>query len=157
MDSIRIEWQKQSCVVVHTLPNRQHFQPQSIIKLNRQEIKPKKKKVQFKFRTSTPEARAFENTGLTQKPIDHKDRFSKIMIIFHNQQVSLLLISISTTTLVSSISIGNQSGPPYSSYTTIDDPSRNLAQSSLFGSCDNGSPFNASNGGSWVRFVGSGD
>ncbi|CAF3692411.1 unnamed protein product [Rotaria sp. Silwood1] len=205
----------QSCVAVHTLPNRQHFQPQSIIKLNSQEIKPKKKKVQFKFRTPIPKARAFENTELTQKPIDHKDRFvedhdytsqstsilttelletnrkqtgstrSKIITVIIVITVIILIVgivvgvvagvskseqstsetttinnqtsfSVSTTTLVSSISIGNQSGLPCSSYTTIDDPSRNVAQSSLFGSCDNGSPFNASNGGSWIRFIGTG-
>ncbi|CAF1466167.1 unnamed protein product [Rotaria sp. Silwood1] len=167
------------------------------------------------FRTPIPKARAFENTELTQKPIDHKDRFvedhdytsqstsilttelletnrkqtgstrSKIITVIIVITVIILIVgivvgvvagvskseqstsetttinnqtsfSVSTTTLVSSISIGNQSGLPCSSYTTIDDPSRNVAQSSLFGSCDNGSPFNASNGGSWIRFIGTG-
>ncbi|CAF4624529.1 unnamed protein product [Rotaria sp. Silwood2] len=64
--------------------------------------------------------------------------------------------SLSTTILVSSISIGSQSGPPCSSYTTINDPSRNVAQTSLYSFCDNGVPFNTSNGGSWIRFIGTG-
>ncbi|CAF2855766.1 unnamed protein product [Rotaria sp. Silwood2] len=64
--------------------------------------------------------------------------------------------SLSATTLVSSTSIGSQSGSPCSSYTTINDPSRNVAQTSLYGFCDNGAPFNTSNGGSWIRFIGTG-
>ncbi|CAF2855741.1 unnamed protein product, partial [Rotaria sp. Silwood2] len=64
--------------------------------------------------------------------------------------------SLSTTILVSSISIGSQSGSPCSSYTTINDPSRNVAQTSLYSFCDNGVPFNTSNGGSWIRFIGTG-
>jgi hypothetical protein len=63
---------------------------------------------------------------------------------------------VSTTVVVSSISVGSQSGAPCTSYTTINDPSRNVAQSGLYGSCDVGPLFNASNGGSWIRFVGPG-
>ncbi|CAF1466200.1 unnamed protein product [Rotaria sp. Silwood1] len=212
MDTIKIEWKKQSGEA-HILPNRQYTQQQSILKLDSQEKKPKKKKVQFKFRTSTPKVQAFENTKHTHSKTDRLQRSifeehdytsrstnsltaelvetddkqicssrSKIITIIivmiiiltvavvvgvivgvSKSQQSILdtttidnQTSLSTTTLVSSISIGNQSGPPCSSYTTIDDPSRNAAQSSLFGSCDNGSPFNASNGGSWIRFIGTG-
>ncbi|CAF3152100.1 unnamed protein product [Rotaria socialis] len=64
--------------------------------------------------------------------------------------------SLSTIAAQSSISIGNPGGPPCSSYTTINDPSRNIYQSSLFGNCDVGPLFNISNGGSWIRFVGTG-
>ncbi|CAF3047668.1 unnamed protein product [Rotaria sp. Silwood2] len=76
------------------------------------------------------------------------------MIVLYRQQISLLLMS--TTTLVSSISIGNQSGPPCSSYTTINDPSRNVAQPFSYGFWDNGTPFNTSNDGSWIRFIDTG-
>jgi hypothetical protein len=57
---------------------------------------------------------------------------------------------------MSSVSIGSQSGLPCSSYTTISDPSRNVAQSTSYGPCDVGPLFNTSNGGSWIRFVGTG-
>ncbi len=60
------------------------------------------------------------------------------------------------TAIVSSVSIGSQSGAPCTSYTTINDPTRNVAQTGLYGTCDRGSLFNASNGGSWIRFVGTG-
>ncbi|CAF3872161.1 unnamed protein product [Rotaria sp. Silwood2] len=61
-----------------------------------------------------------------------------------------------TTVMTSSVSIGNQSGPPCSSYTTINDPTRNVARIRPFGSCDDGPLFNTSSGGAWIRFVGSG-
>ncbi len=53
------------------------------------------------------------------------------------------------------MSIGNQSGLPCSSYTTINDPTRNVAYvgSSM---CDDGPIFNSSNGYAWIRFDGSG-
>ncbi|CAF3623146.1 unnamed protein product [Rotaria sp. Silwood1] len=75
---------------------------------------------------------------------------------FTHLDENVFLASVSTTTLVTGISIGNQSGSPCSSYTTIDDPSRNIAQSTLYALCDKGSPFNTSNGGSWIRFIGTG-
>ncbi|CAF3692424.1 unnamed protein product [Rotaria sp. Silwood1] len=212
MDTIKIEWKKQSGEA-HILPNRQYTQQQSILKLDSQEKKPKKKKVQFKFRTSTSKVEAFENTehnhtkthrlqgslfddhdytsrsknGFTTELVETDDKQtcstrSKIvttiiiMIIIVTVAIVIGVVvgvsktqksivetttinnqtSLSTTTLVSSISIGNQSGPPCSSYTTIDDPSRNIAQSSLYALCDRGSPFNTSNGGSWIRFIGTG-
>ncbi len=62
----------------------------------------------------------------------------------------------STTVVVSSVSIGSQSGAPCTSYTTINDPTRNVANTAIYGTCDTGSLFNASNGGSWIRFVGTG-
>lgn len=54
------------------------------------------------------------------------------------------------------MSIGSQNGAPCSSYTTINDPSRNFNQTGSYGACDRGSLFNATNGGSWIRFVGVG-
>ncbi len=62
----------------------------------------------------------------------------------------------STTVLTSSISIGSQNGAPCSSYTTINDPSRNILQTRFYGPCDNGPLFNTSNNGAWIRFIGSG-
>ena len=56
----------------------------------------------------------------------------------------------------SSVSIGSQSGPPCSSYTTINDPTRNVTYVGSYASCDNGPLFNTSNGGAWIRFVGTG-
>ncbi|CAF3623185.1 unnamed protein product [Rotaria sp. Silwood1] len=214
MDTIKIEWKKQSGEA-HILPNRQYTQQQSILKLDSQEKKPKKKKVQFKFRTSTSKVEAFENTehnhskthrlqgslfddhdyasrsknGFTTELVETDDKqtcstrskiVTTIIIMIIIVTVAIVIgvvvgvsktqksivetttinnqtsFSVSTTTLVSSISIGNQSGPPCSSYTTIDDPSRNIAQSSLYALCDRGSPFNTSNGGSWIRFIGTG-
>jgi hypothetical protein len=67
-----------------------------------------------------------------------------------------VLTTLSTTLMTSSISIGSQNGAPCLSYTTINDPSRNVAQIGSFGSCDNGLLFNTSNSGAWIRFVGSG-
>jgi len=64
--------------------------------------------------------------------------------------------TISTTVVVSSVSIGSQSGAPCTSYTTINDPTRNVANTAIYGTCDTGPLFNASNGGSWIRFVGTG-
>jgi len=71
----------------------------------------------------------------------------------------LFLILASTgspSRMTSSVSIGSQSGAPCSSYTTIDDPTRNVSQTGVSGTCDNGPIFNTSNGGAWIRFVGSG-
>ncbi|CAF1412676.1 unnamed protein product [Adineta steineri] len=72
----------------------------------------------------------------------------------NNDQNSLS--TVSTTVLLSSVSIGSQIGQPCLSYTTINDPTRNIAQNLNYGTCDNGPLFNASNGGSWIRFVGTG-
>ncbi|CAF3097008.1 unnamed protein product [Rotaria sp. Silwood2] len=205
MDSIDIQWQKQSSGDIYTLSSGQYLQQPSILKLDNQEIKPKKKKVQFKFRTSTPKTQAFENTQHNHSKIfeDHDytssstnilndellETYGKqtsstrskiltiIIVLFIIITVGIVVgivvgvtkskqsisetttinnqTSLSTTTLVSSISIGNQSGPPCSSYTTINDPSRNVAQTS-YGFCDNGAPFNTNNGGSWIRFIGTG-
>ncbi|CAF0790865.1 unnamed protein product [Adineta steineri] len=63
--------------------------------------------------------------------------------------------SLTTAIMTSSVSIGSQSGAPCSSYTTIDDPTRNVANSGMFGTCDEGPIFNSSNSGAWIRFVGS--
>ncbi|CAF0795346.1 unnamed protein product [Rotaria sordida] len=218
MDSIKIEWQKKSANEVHILPNRQYFKKQSIHNLDSQEIKPKKKKVRFNFRTPSGKEQAFENTENSHSRIDRTQKSSFvdydytssstriftsefletdgkkncstrskiitiIILIFIILTIAIVVgvvvgvtksqqntseattikngttFSVSTTTttaLVSSISIGNQSGPPCSSYTTINDPSRNVAQVSLYGPCDTGSPFNTSNGGSWIRFIGTG-
>jgi len=54
------------------------------------------------------------------------------------------------------VSIGSQNGAPCSSYTTINDPLRNIAQIGSSGPCDNKPLFNASGDGAWIRFVGSG-
>jgi len=63
---------------------------------------------------------------------------------------------MSTTVVVSSISVGSQSGPPCTSYTIINDPTRNANVTGIYTNCDSGPLFNASNGGSWIRFVGTG-
>lgn len=61
-----------------------------------------------------------------------------------------------TTQVTSSVSIGSQNGAPCSSYTTINDPTRNINQTGFYGTCDRGAPFNATSDGSWIRFVGVG-
>jgi hypothetical protein len=58
--------------------------------------------------------------------------------------------------MTSSVSIGSQSGTPCTSYTTINDPTRNIANSAIYSTCDDGPLFNASNDGSWIRFIGTG-
>jgi hypothetical protein len=63
---------------------------------------------------------------------------------------------VPTTAVVSSVSIGSQIGSPCSSYTTINDPTRNANQNGIFSTCDSGPLFNTTNGGSWIRFVGTG-
>ncbi|CAF3096970.1 unnamed protein product [Rotaria sp. Silwood2] len=214
MDSIEIQWQKQTSGDVYTSTNTQYLQQPSILKLGNEGTKPKKKKVQFKFRTSTPKTQAFENTQYNHSKTDRSQRsifedhdytssstniLSDELLGIHGKQpwstrskiltiiIVLFIIltvaivvgvvvgvtnskqsisettttinnqtSLSTTILVSSISIGSQSGSPCSSYTTINDPSRNVAQTSLYSFCDNGVPFNTSNGGSWIRFIGTG-
>lgn len=52
--------------------------------------------------------------------------------------------------MTSSVSIGSQSGTPCTSYTTINDPTRNIANAAIYGTRDNGPIFNASNDGSWI-------
>ncbi|CAF0870857.1 unnamed protein product [Adineta ricciae] len=69
------------------------------------------------------------------------------------------LNSLSTPSAVSytsSISVGNQIGLPCSGYTEINDPTRSSSYTANILSCDNGPLFNTTNGGSWIRFVGSG-
>ncbi len=63
---------------------------------------------------------------------------------------------MSTVIITSSVSTGSLGGAPCSAYTTIDDPSRNVAQLLSSRPCDNGPLFNTSNHGAWIRFVGSG-
>ena len=71
--------------------------------------------------------------------------------------LSLVLVStVPVVTVGSTVSIGSQTGPPCSSYTTIDDPSRNVGPTGLAGPCDDGPIFNTTNDGAWIRFVGSG-
>ncbi len=69
---------------------------------------------------------------------------------------SISVTTISSGVLTSSVSIGSQTGPPCSSYTTINDPSRNYNRTGPSASCDNGPLFNTNSGGAWIRFVGSG-
>ncbi|CAF4571562.1 unnamed protein product [Rotaria sp. Silwood2] len=51
---------------------------------------------------------------------------------------------------------GASSEPPCSSYTVVNDPSRNIATYGMGGSCDNGLLFNTSIDGRWIRFMGTG-
>ncbi len=52
---------------------------------------------------------------------------------------------------------GGASGdPPCSSYTVVNDPSRNIAAWGAGGTCDNGPLFNTNIGGRWIRFMGTG-
>ncbi len=75
---------------------------------------------------------------------------------FLKKTFGILVSTISTTVVVSSVSIGSQNGAPCISYTTINDPTRNANKTGIYTTCDNGPLFNASNGGSWIRFVGTG-
>jgi hypothetical protein len=69
----------------------------------------------------------------------------------------LILVSTGSVPLVlSSVSIGSQTGAPCSAYTSINDPTRNINQVGSSGLCDNGPLFNTSNGGAWIRFEGTG-
>ncbi len=70
--------------------------------------------------------------------------------------MSVSVSTISPTVVVSSVSIGSQIGAPCTSYTTINDPTRNAAGTGIYSTCDNGPLFNTSNGGSWIRFEGTG-
>lgn len=83
-------------------------------------------------------------------------RIRKIKLFVILVLISTISPTASTTVFTSSISIGSQSGPPCSSYTTINDPSRSVLQTGLYGTCDKGPLFNTSNNGSWIRFIGSG-
>ncbi|CAF4143813.1 unnamed protein product [Rotaria sp. Silwood2] len=51
---------------------------------------------------------------------------------------------------------GASDDPPCLSYTVVNDPSRNIATCGAGGIYDNGSLFNKSIGGRWIRFVGTG-
>ncbi|CAF4129073.1 unnamed protein product [Rotaria sordida] len=64
--------------------------------------------------------------------------------------------TITSGSVTSSIRIGSQTGSGCSGYTEINDPTRSINNVGSYGSCDNGPIFNASNGGSWIRFVGTG-
>ena len=60
---------------------------------------------------------------------------------------------------MSTIITGDQSGSPCSpsTYTSINDPSRNYNYTGSHGTCDDGYPFATVNGsGAWIRFDGSG-
>ncbi|CAF3411080.1 unnamed protein product [Rotaria sp. Silwood1] len=56
----------------------------------------------------------------------------------------------------SSVSIGSQTGSGCTGYTEINDPTRSISYVGSLNSCDNGPIFNATNGGAWIRFVGTG-
>ena len=71
----------------------------------------------------------------------------------------MILVAASVTQLpMSTIITGDQSGSPCSSstYTSINDPSRNYNYTGSQGTCDDGYPFANANGGAWIRFEGSG-
>ena len=73
---------------------------------------------------------------------------------------TLLIFSVSAYTrapIIYEVGEGGDSGhSPCTSYTVIDDPLRNVATSSIGGTCDAGPFFNTSIGGRWIRFVGTG-
>lgn len=73
-----------------------------------------------------------------------------------NFRCFLLVPTAATNVLTSSVSIGSQSGSACSGYTTINDPSRNSSLRGSSSACDNGQLFNSSNGGAWIRFIGTG-
>ncbi|UJR31104.1 hypothetical protein I4U23_018612 [Adineta vaga] len=64
--------------------------------------------------------------------------------------------STASSVMASTISIGSQVGPPCLSYTSINDPTRNIAYTTVSAACDSGSLFNATSRGSWIRFIGTG-
>ena len=51
---------------------------------------------------------------------------------------------------------GASGGPPCSSYTVVNDPSRNVYTPGFGGTCDNGALFNTDIDGRWIRFMGTG-
>ncbi|CAF2525336.1 unnamed protein product [Rotaria sp. Silwood2] len=62
-----------------------------------------------------------------------------------------------TTSAIYNVGNGGASDDsPCSSYTVVNDPSRNIATSGIGGACDNGPLFNTSIGGRWIRFMGTG-
>ncbi|CAF2117405.1 unnamed protein product [Rotaria magnacalcarata] len=64
-----------------------------------------------------------------------------------------------TSTISTIYDVGNggtSDGSPCTSYTVVNDPSRNIATSGIGGACDNGSLFNTTICGRWIRFVGTG-
>lgn len=80
-----------------------------------------------------------------------------------NRNFLLLLNEILGTTdstntaIIYDVGNGGISGdPPCSSHTVINDPSRNVNQSGIGGTCDNGPLFDTSIGGRWIRFLGTG-
>ena len=70
----------------------------------------------------------------------------------------ILAVGTATELPMSTVSVGSQSGSPCSSstYTSINDPSRNYNYTGSQGTCDNGDLFTPANGGAWIRFEGSG-
>ncbi|CAF4994962.1 unnamed protein product, partial [Rotaria sp. Silwood1] len=67
--------------------------------------------------------------------------------------------SYSSTTISTIYDVGNggaSDDPPCSSYTVVNDPSRNIATPGMGGACDNGPLFNTNIGGRWIRFMGKG-
>ncbi|CAF1037239.1 unnamed protein product [Adineta ricciae] len=66
------------------------------------------------------------------------------------------LSTVASSYMGSTVSIGSQTGLPCSSYTTINDPTRSVTQTTVYGVCDQSEIFNATTHGSWIRFVGAG-
>jgi hypothetical protein len=80
--------------------------------------------------------------------------------IKNNSTLFHLIFSESTSAPIATIyevgGGGISGGPPCSSYTVIDDPSRNTDKPGMGGTCDDGPLFNTNIGGRWVRFMGIG-
>jgi hypothetical protein len=81
--------------------------------------------------------------------------FFLIIKFIEKIMIHALVTTITSGLYTSSVSIGSQSGPPCSSYTTINDPTRSTTYVGS-NACDNGPLFNGSNGGAWIRFIGTG-
>ncbi|CAF0829135.1 unnamed protein product [Adineta ricciae] len=73
-----------------------------------------------------------------------------------NTSSSENISTIASSYMRSTVSIGSQTGLPCSSYTTINDPTRSVTQTTVNGACDQLEIFNATTHGSWIRFVGTG-
>jgi hypothetical protein len=83
----------------------------------------------------------------------------QLLLLYYEIYEIFFLVSVTTIAsglLTSSISIGSQTGGPCSGYTQIDDPTRNVNFTEGYNFCDNNYLFNTSNGGAWIRFVGTG-
>ena len=77
-------------------------------------------------------------------------------VVFFSSCSAVTTASGSGSAFTSSVIVGSQTGAACSAYTTINDPTRNVNQSGLTNSCDNGPLFNTSQGAAWIRFTGSG-